>query len=164
MSITRQEMRRLQNGSDVRGVAVEGIEGQPVTLTGEAANRIAQAFARWLSAKTRKPAEDLRISVGHDSRISAPALKAEVLGGLRAQKAAALDCGLASTPSMFMSVLFPETACDGAVMITASHLPFNRNGLKFFDADGGLEHADITALLEDAGGLDAAEADRKSVV
>ena len=33
MSITRQEMRRLQNGSDVRGVAVEGIEGQPVTLT-----------------------------------------------------------------------------------------------------------------------------------
>ena len=68
MSITRQEMRRLQNGSDVRGVAVEGIEGQPVTLTGEAANRIAQAFARWLSAKTRKPAEDLRISVGHDSR------------------------------------------------------------------------------------------------
>lgn len=163
MSITRQEMRRLQNGSDVRGVAVEGIEGQPVTLTGEAANRIAQAFARWLSAKTRKPAEDLRISVGHDSRISAPALKAEVLGGLRAQKAAALDCGLASTPSMFMSVLFPETACDGAVMITASHLPFNRNGLKFFDADGGLEHADITALLEDAGGLDAAEASLEGI-
>ena len=163
MSITRQEMRRLQNGSDVRGVAVEGIEGQPVTLTGEAANRIAQAFARWLSAKTRKPAEDLRISVGHDSRISAPALKAEVLGGLRAQKAAALDCGLASTPSMFMSVLFPETACDGAIMITASHLPFNRNGLKFFDADGGLEHADITALLEDAGGLDAAEASLEGI-
>ena len=38
--------------------------------------------------------------------------------------------------------------CDGAVQITASHHPFNRNGLKFFTRDGGLESEDITALLE----------------
>ena len=35
-------------------------------------------------------------------------------------------------------------------MITASHLPFNRNGLKFFTKDGGLEKADITEILETA--------------
>ena len=38
-------------------------------------------------------------------------------------------------------------------MITASHLPFNRNGLKFFDHEGGLEHDDITAILEIASTL-----------
>lgn len=32
-------------------------------------------------------------------------------------------------------------------MLTASHLPFNRNGLKFFTAQGGLNKADITAIL-----------------
>ena len=32
-------------------------------------------------------------------------------------------------------------------MITASHLPFNRNGFKFFTKDGGYEKKDITELL-----------------
>lgn len=35
-------------------------------------------------------------------------------------------------------------------MITASHLPFNRNGLKFFSREGGLEKADITEVLKAA--------------
>jgi|LauGreStaDraftv2_3_1035109.scaffolds.fasta_scaffold218062_1 phosphomannomutase len=35
-------------------------------------------------------------------------------------------------------------------MLTASHMPFNSNGLKFFTADGGLEKADITELLQRA--------------
>ena len=42
MSISKELMLKLQNGSDVRGVAVEGVEGQQVNLTGEAANLIAQ--------------------------------------------------------------------------------------------------------------------------
>lgn len=60
---------------------------------------------------------------------------------------------------MFMSIVFPETAFDGSIMITASHLPYNRNGLKFFTPDGGLEKADITALLETAALLSAQDAD-----
>ena len=39
---------------------------------------------------------------------------------------------------------------DGAIMITASHLPFQRNGFKFFTEDGGLEKADITDVLSRA--------------
>lgn len=35
-------------------------------------------------------------------------------------------------------------------MITASHLPFNRNGFKFFTKEGGLEKKDITELLQQA--------------
>lgn len=52
MSISKELMLKLQNGSDVRGVAVEGVEGQQVNLTGEAANLIAQAFALWLAQRT----------------------------------------------------------------------------------------------------------------
>lgn len=45
---------KLQNGSDVRGVAVEGVVDEPVTLTPEYANRIVQAFVLWLSKKSGK--------------------------------------------------------------------------------------------------------------
>ena len=44
---------------------------------------------------------------------------------------------------MFMTTVSPETNCDGAIMVTASHLPFNRNGFKFFTKDGGLDKKDI---------------------
>ncbi|MCQ4735527.1 phosphomannomutase/phosphoglucomutase, partial [Anaerotruncus colihominis] len=115
MSISKELMLKLQNGSDVRGVAVEGVEGQQVNLTGEAANLIAQAFELWLAQRTGKPASELKIGVGHDSRVSAPALLLQVLQGLAVQGAQPFDCGLASTPSMFMSVVFPETRFDGSI-------------------------------------------------
>lgn len=157
--ISKEMLMKLQNGSDVRGVAVEGVEGQPVTLTGEAVNLIAAAFVRWLAEKSGKKAAELKIGVGHDSRISAAALKHQALQAVTALGATAFDCGLASTPSMFMSVVFQETHYDGAIMITASHLPYNRNGLKFFDAQGGLEKEDITNILEGADRYPAGAAD-----
>ena len=60
------------------------------------------------------------------------------------------DCGLASTPAMFMSTVFASHAFDGAIMLTASHLPFNRNGMKFFTRAGGLDKKDISTILERA--------------
>ncbi|MGI6031639.1 MAG: phosphomannomutase/phosphoglucomutase [Eubacteriales bacterium] len=145
-----QDLHKLQNGSDIRGVAVDGVPGEPVTLTPDASYTLAGGFLTWLSAKTGKPVGQLKISVGHDSRISAPSLKAAVCSALQSGGAQVIDCGLSSTPSMFMSTVFPEFACDGAIMITASHLPYNRNGLKFFDKDGGLNKGDITALIDRA--------------
>lgn len=38
----------------------------------------------------------------------------------------------------------------GLFYFTASHLPYNRNGLKFFTSDGGLNKADIKDILERA--------------
>ncbi|MCI1751181.1 MAG: phosphomannomutase/phosphoglucomutase [Megasphaera cerevisiae] len=153
--ITDDNMMKLQNGSDVRGVAVEGGASEPVTLFPEAVNRIAAGFVRFLAAKTGKQPGNLRIAVGHDSRISAGMLKQSVLEGICVQGAAAADCGLASTPAMFMSIIFEQTHMDGAIMITASHLPYNRNGLKFFTKSGGLEKADITEVLRSASGMKA---------
>ena len=148
--LTKEELLRLQNGSDVRGVALAVPGGAPVNLTEEAVGRIAAAFARWLSRRLGRPAEGLRVGVGHDSRVTAPALKAAALSALAGEGAAALDCGLASTPAMFMGTVFPGCALDGAIMLTASHLPAERNGMKFFTRDGGLDKGDITALLEGA--------------
>jgi phosphomannomutase len=96
----------------------------------------------------------LRISVGHDSRISAHKLQNAVTHGITAAGHDVLQFGLASTPAMFNSTLTEDEIhhcpADGGIMITASHLPYNRNGFKFFTSDGGLNKADIKYILEHA--------------
>lgn len=153
--MTEHDLLKLQNGSDIRGVASEGVAGESVNLTEEACLKIGGAFALWLRRKTGKNAQNLTVGIGRDSRISGPSLEAAVAKGLSANGVSVVRCGMATTPAMFMSIVFEKTRFDGAVMITASHLPFNRNGLKFFDADGGLEHDDITDILETADMQDA---------
>ncbi|MCD6581831.1 MAG: hypothetical protein J7K90_08535 [Desulfuromusa sp.] len=145
---------KLQNGSDVRGVAIEGVKGQPVTLHDPIVRSIGFAFAQWLSERLGKPTNQLRISVGHDSRISSDQIKTCIFQGLATAGAAVFDCGLASTPAMFMSTVFENHDYDGSIMLTASHLPFNRNGMKFFIRDGGLEKQDITKILTMAAKVD----------
>ena len=139
---------KLQNGSDIRGIALEGVASEAVNLTGEIANCIGQAFVLWLSQKLDIQLDSLQISVGHDSRISGPALSSSLCMGMLAKNCTVTDFGLASTPAMFMSTLKTSPNFQGAVMITASHLPFNRNGFKFFTREGGLEKGDITELLQ----------------
>ena len=158
-----ENIMKLQNGSDIRGIACDGVEGEAVNLTEDAGNVIGGGFARWLADKKGKKVQELRIGIGHDSRITADSLFAAAAKGISATGAKVYDCGLVSTPSMFMTTVFDEFAFDGSVMITASHLPFNRNGYKFFDRDGGLEHDDITKVLEIASGLQVEDADLSTV-
>ena len=146
-------LMKLQNGSDVRGVAIDGVEGENVNLTPDIASKIGCAFVSWLSGKKKKAAGDLVIGVGRDSRVSGPALADGLIAGILSTGAMVVNCKMATTPAMFMSIVFDQTRYDGSAMITASHLPYNRNGIKFFDADGGLEHEDITAVLEIASKL-----------
>ena len=138
---------RLQNGSDIRGIAMEGVPGENVNLGEEETFRLTRGFALWLSEKCEKTPAQLKISVGHDSRLTAETLKATIVDTLVQIGVKVYDCGLASTPAMFMSTIFPEYDCDGAIMITASHLPFNRNGFKYFDKEGGLNKSDISAMI-----------------
>lgn len=139
---------QFKSGTDIRGVASEGVEGQSVNLTNEVITDITKGFVKWLCDKTGKNSTELTVAVGRDSRISGPRIMEQVEKALMAGGVQVLNCGLASTPSMFMTTV--DLKCDGAVQITASHHPFNRNGLKFFTVDGGLESEDITALLENA--------------
>ena len=138
----------LQNGSDIRGVAFAKEGGKPVDLTDQAVVDIAKAFAAWLSEKCGKSQESLGIAVGRDSRITGLHILEVLCNALAEQGVSVLDCGMATTPAMFMATVNDEISPEGAVMITASHLPFERNGLKFFTRDGGLEKADISRLLQ----------------
>ncbi len=137
---------KLQNGSDIRGVALEGIEGQHINLTEQATRDIGRGFALWLMEKTGKKV--LRVAVGRDSRLSGEMLCKWLCEAMVGQGIHVTDFGMASTPAMFMATVTEGYAYDGTVMITASHLPFNRNGFKFFTAGGGLEKGDIKQILE----------------
>lgn len=145
------DYKKLQNGSDIRGVALEGIEGQNVNLTESACEDIARGFALWL--KKRFPGKEaFRVAVGRDSRLSGEKLADWFENALVGQGVDVTDMGMASTPAMFMTTVTEGYLFDASVMITASHLPFNRNGFKFFTAQGGLESSDIKEILAYAEG------------
>lgn len=136
---------KFKSGSDIRGYAL-GDETNPLFMSDEMVMRCAAAFALWLKEKTGK--EKLFVSVGHDSRLSAERIKAAVIKALISNGIDVADCGLSSTPAMFMTTV--DMGCDGAVQITASHHPKDRNGLKFFTRNGGLDGSDIADILESA--------------
>jgi phosphomannomutase len=80
--MTDAAMMKLQNGSDIRGIALEGIAGEHITLSADASNKIGQAFAFWLAEDTGKPVTELTVGIGHDSRISGPEIEDAVITGL----------------------------------------------------------------------------------
>lgn len=140
--------KHFKSGTDIRAVAMDGVEGEPCELTDEVVERIIGGFACWLSEKAGKPCTALTVSVGRDSRLSGPRIRDAVTRTLSTAGVRVLDCGLSSTPAMFMTTV--DLQCDGAVQITASHHPWHRNGLKFFLPSGGIEGSDVTAILEKA--------------
>ena len=135
---------RLQNGNDVRGAAI-ATESEERTLTEGLVTFIANAFTAFLAEKLGKAVSDLRIGIGHDSRVTADVLMAAAIRGLG--DAEVYDCGLITTPAMFQSTILHKSDFDGSVMLTASHLPFNRNGMKFFTKEGSLEKKQLTEIL-----------------
>ncbi len=110
------EWKALQNGSDIRGVAMGGVPGEEVNLGSSEAYILGGSFAVWL--RTRKPGSSC-IAVGMDSRISGPELKSAFIRGVTDQGMDVIDCGMASTPAMFMTTLDEELNADAGVMLTA---------------------------------------------
>lgn len=135
------ELKQLKSGTDVRGIAV----GEDITLTDEAVLAITRAFVKWLSLKYNKTS--LKIAAGHDSRISSGRILNCVKEGILSSGSDLVYTGLSSTPSMFILLKKSNWGCDASIMITASHLPYNRNGLKFFTPEGGLDGNDIDDIL-----------------
>ena len=145
----RSDWLKLKSGSDIRGEAIEH-DGISVQMTDELAETVSYVFAQFLAGKLGKTPAELTIAVGRDSRLSGPRLAAAAMRGLTNADCDVLDCGLCTTPAMFMTTVNPETHCDGAIMVTASHLPWTRNGLKFVTRQGGLTGAEIEQILKQA--------------
>ena len=137
-----KQYKPLKSGTDIRGVAVETESGK-LQLTDEAVYDLTCGFARYLVENGVKKGG--RIAVGHDSRISAERIKTQVLRALRDCGFTAVDCALASTPAMFMTTV--DFDCAAAVQITASHHPYDRNGLKFFTPKGGVDSGELDRII-----------------
>lgn len=145
------DLKALQNGSDFRGIAVD-TEEYKANLTAEQVKKIGIGMIHWLRDQKQLTEKhevgQLKIGIGHDSRITAGSLKQALIDCFSAHHIHVLDFGLATTPAMFMATQFPQYDCDAAIMITASHLPYYFNGLKLFTKDGGAEKEDIAYIAE----------------
>ena len=136
------DLMYLKSGTDIRGVAVEK-DGKVIDLTDERLMSITASFVVFLKNKIKK--DKPTVTVGYDSRVSSEHISRTVTRTLSSLGVKVYDCGLSSTPSMFMSIV--NFGVDAAIEITASHLPMEMNGLKFFTKEGGLSGNDIKEIL-----------------
>ncbi|MAM62290.1 phosphomannomutase [Maritimibacter sp. UBA3975] len=101
------------------------------------------------------------IHLGWDLRDSSPRIADAVAGAAKGEGVNVVPVGEVPTPALALAAMAGETA---AIMVTGSHIPADRNGLKFYVPTGEITKGDegrITAALgREAKGLDAAEEPR----
>ena len=113
-------------GTDgIRGTANE------YPITPELALRVGRAIARALEAQ--QPGRH-KVVIGKDTRISGYMLENALTSGLVSEGARVLLTGPLPTPAV--AHLTKSMACDAGIMLTASHNPFEDNGIKIFGPDG----------------------------
>lgn len=138
-------LKKLKNGTDIRGIAIE-TEEYKETLSPEIVKLLGVGFAKFLKNKSNNK-DNIKVALGMDSRLSGPSLKSALTESLTKVGVNVDDCGITTTPSMFMTTVLEDYKCDGSIMITASHLPYYYNGLKFFTPLGGCEKEDIDEII-----------------
>ncbi|MDO4711935.1 MAG: phosphomannomutase/phosphoglucomutase [Peptostreptococcaceae bacterium] len=136
----------LQNGTDIRGIALEN-DVRPVNMTNDDIRAIAGGILRWLMSRSNNKTNTLRIAIGMDSRVTGPKIKELLMEEFSRHCVSIVDCGLATTPAIFMTTIWEEYSCNCGIMITASHLPYYYNGLKIFTSAGATERSDIREIL-----------------
>ncbi|MEL6840636.1 MAG: phosphomannomutase, partial [Pseudomonadota bacterium] len=82
--------------------------------------------------------------VGHDLRASSPDIARMVIEAGRAAGLQVTMCGAVPTPALALAAMGAGAA---AVMITGSHIPADRNGLKFYTPEGEITKAHEGAIL-----------------
>jgi phosphomannomutase len=119
-----------------------GLRGLSTDLNGPAAAIYATAFAQYLlSSGQAKPGDP--VLLGRDFRASSPDISAICAGALIRAGLTVLDCGTVPTPALALYGLEKGAA---ALMITGSHIPADRNGVKFYRPDGEIAKADEEAI------------------
>ncbi len=119
-----------------------GLRGLSVDLEGPATALYATAFARHLIASGMAKPGDY-ILIGRDFRASSPAISAIAIAALRKAGLEPRDCGTLPTPALALLGLSRKAAC---LMVTGSHIPADRNGIKFYRPDGEIDKADEAAI------------------
>lgn len=134
-------MGRLFGTDGARGIA-------NLDLTCELAMQIGRGAAMVLSADKKRP----KVMIGMDTRISSEMLEASITAGLCSVGADVLLLGVVPTPAV--AYLVRKYRYDAGIMISASHNPFEYNGIKIFKSDGyklpdSLEEKIESIILDD---------------
>jgi phosphomannomutase len=128
---------------------IRGLYGAEMDETTAAA--IGRAFARVLGELRGKRPAELRIGVGRDMRLTAPAMAKKLIGGMVAEGADVLDAGMVATEVLYH--LVGSQGLDGGAEVTASHNPKAYTGVKLvregalaLSGDAGI--GDVRRLIE----------------
>ena len=128
---------------------IRGLYGSEMDET--TAHAIGRAFARVLARMRGKETSELRVGLGRDMRLSAPAMAAELRDGLIFEGVTVLDAGMVATEMLYHLVGSREL--DGGAMVTASHNPKAYTGVKLvregalpLSGDAGI--GDVRAEIE----------------
>ena len=120
---------------------IRGLYGEEMDET--TAHAIGRAFARVLARLRGKQPGELRVGLGRDMRLTAPAMAAELRDGLIFEGATVLDAGMVATEMLYY--LVGSLQLDGGAMVTASHNPKAYTGVKLvregalaFSGDAGI--------------------------
>jgi phosphomannomutase len=137
MSANVVQVKKL---SDELGVAfgTSGVRGLVKDLTPELCFAFVRSFLQEVC-----PASS-RVAVGMDLRPSSPAIAKACLLAVESFGADVLFCGALPTPAL---AFYAMQNAMPSVMITGSHIPFDRNGIKFYRPDGEISKADETSIM-----------------
>jgi phosphoglucosamine mutase len=119
-------MTRLFGTDGIRGVANE----EP--LTPELASRVARQLVATLQFD--HGVDRVRLVIGRDTRRSGPLLEAALIAGAMSAGADCYAVGVLPTPGI--AVLTRRLEAHGGIVLSASHNPFEDNGIKLFSSEG----------------------------
>ena len=119
-------MGKLFGTDGIRGVVNAGLDADLAYKVGLAAAIVL--------AKNKKPGEKPLVTIGKDTRISGDLLKGSLISGLCTAGADVLDLGTLPTPGVAWVTVDEEA--DAGIVISASHNPFEHNGIKIFNGKG----------------------------
>jgi phosphomannomutase len=121
-----------------------GLRGLVVELNGVPAFAYTRAFAEMLKEDGPAAASNNIVLVGRDLRESSPSIAQLCCAALKESGLVPLDCGALPTPAVaYHGMRFGLPA----IMVTGSHIPEDRNGLKFYRAQGEIDKKDEAAIL-----------------
>lgn len=119
-----------------------GLRGLAVELGGQAARRYTAAFLRHMQGLGQLGGG--KLFLGRDFRQSSPTIAKDCAAAIVQFGLEAVDCGTISTPALAYHAM---AAGCGAIMITGSHIPSDRNGLKFYVPSGEISKVDEAGIL-----------------
>lgn len=119
-----------------------GLRGLARELNGLPAYAYSRAFLQTLATSGQLNAGD-KVFVGQDLRPSSPDIAAFAIGAIEDAGFTAIDCGALPTPALSFFAMVHNAP---SIMITGSHIPDDRNGLKFYRRDGEIDKNDEIAI------------------